>query len=223
VQECLSWLIRVNESPDVDPLQVLGRVLMPFMDTGGSGYYQGEACAKGQERIRSVLGRCGLTYHEGGIVLAGGASPPVASLEEMLRNKDLLALEIEFRRALDTIEQDPPAAVTAASSILESLFRIIIDEEGLPLPQKQTIKPLWAAVQEKLGLAPGTVSDEDIRRVLSGLISIVDGVGALRTHAGSAHGHGKQAYNVLPRQARLAVHAAHTLCLFVLETWESRS
>ena len=73
-----------------------------------------------------------------------------------------------------------------------------------------------------LGLNPALVPDDDIRRILSGLASVVDGIGALRTHASSAHGHGSQGYELGPRQARLAVHAAHTLCLFVIETWEVR-
>jgi hypothetical protein len=50
----------------------------------------------------------------------------------------------------------------------------------------------------------------------------VDGLGALRTHVGSAHGRGRQAYRTSPRHARLAVHAAHTLTTFVLETWDAR-
>jgi hypothetical protein len=176
VQKCLSWLKRANDTLDVDPLKVLGGVLFQFMEIGGGGNYYGEALSKARERVRSVLGRCGLTYHESGIVLAGGAATPVASLNEALRHRDLPTLEIEFKRALDTLEQDPPAAVTAASSIFESLFKVILEEEGLPLPQKETIKPLWAAVQDKLGLSPATVSDEDVRRVLSGLTSIVEPV-----------------------------------------------
>ena len=221
VQKCLSWLKRTNEDPQVDPLRVLGGIVLQLMESGsGAAVYHGGAITARQERIRSVLARCGLAYHLGGIVVAGGDALPVASLEDTLRRTDLPALELEFRRALDTIESDPPAAVTAACSLLESLFKVILEEEGLPLPQKQTVKPLWAAVQDFLGLSPTTVSDDDIRRVLSGLTSVVDGIGALRTHAGSAHGHGAQRNKLLPQHARLAVHAAHTLCFFVLETWD---
>ena len=44
----------------------------------------------------------------------------------------------------------------------------------------------------------------------------------LRTHASSAHGAGRRRYNIEPRHARLAVHAAHTIGLFVLESWAKR-
>ncbi|UID80727.1 abortive infection family protein [Stenotrophomonas maltophilia] len=49
--------------------------------------------------------------------------------------------------------------------------------------------------------------------------SIIDGIGAYRTHAGSAHGQHKRSYKMAPRQARLVVHSAHSLCLRVVETW----
>ncbi len=223
VQKCLSWLQRVNDDLGVMPLTVLGRVLFQFMETGGgAAIYHSSQITGGQEKIRAVLGRCGLAYHEGGVVLAGGTAPPVSSLQDVLRRRDLPALELEFKRALDTLESDPPAAVTAACSILESLFKIVLQEEKVALPSKETIKPLWAAVQGRLGLNPADTADEDVRRVLSGLTSVVDGIGSFRTHAGSAHGHGRQAHQVLPRHARVVVHAAHTLCLFVLETWEAQ-
>ena len=56
--------------------------------------------------------------------------------------------------------------------------------------------------------------------MLSGILSVVDGIGALRTHASSAHGEGRKLYKLKPRHARLAIHSAHTLALFVLETWD---
>lgn len=66
---------------------------------------------------------------------------------------------------------------------------------------------------------PSLVSDDDKKRILSGLSSIVDGVGSLRTHAGSAHGHGRSQPPVTPSDARLAINAAHTLTVYVIELW----
>lgn len=223
VRKCLNWLKHTNDDAAVDPLKVLGGVLREFMDTsGGAAVYRHNRTHKGQDRVRSTLARSGLAYHANGIVLASGAAPQIASLRDVLRSRDLAALELEFRRALETLDADPPAAVTAASSILESLFKVLLEEEKITFPPKETIKRLWTLVQQRLGLSPASVADDDLKRVLSGLTSIVDGVGALRTHAGSAHGHGNRGYILLPRHAKLAVHSAHTLCLFVLETWDSR-
>jgi hypothetical protein len=222
VQKCLSWLNHSNDDLDVDPFEILGGVLLQLMETGRGGVYYGEGQPKEhQDRIRQVLARFGLAYHNGGVILSGGDAPPVADLNDKLRRGDLQALDVEFKRALSFLETDPPAAVTAACSLLESLFKVVLEAECVPIPNKQNIKPLWSTVQNTLGLNPSNIAGDDILRILSGLTSIVDGIGALRTHAGSAHGHGSKTHILEPRQARLTVHAAHTLCLFVIETWDA--
>ena len=93
-----------------------------------------------------------------------------------------------------------------------------LETEGIPLPNRQTIAPLCTEVAKNLGLSPGQLADDDLKQILSGLFSIAAGVGALRTHEGSAHGHGNKTYKIEARHARLAVHAAHTMTLFILET-----
>jgi hypothetical protein len=110
---------------------------------------------------------------------------------------------VEFRRALENVEKDPPATLTAASSILESLFKVYIEDEGLLMPSDKSIMPLWKVVKEHLGLDPKNLEDDDLRKILQGLVSIVDGIGSARTHAGSAHGRGRKTYAVQPRHARL--------------------
>ncbi|WP_082054409.1 abortive infection family protein [Methyloterricola oryzae] len=97
-----------------------------------------------------------------------------------------------------------------------------IAENGLELSANQTIKPLWSVISKHLRIAPESVEEDDLKRILSGLSSIVDGIGSYRTHAGSANGHIGRSYRVVPRHARLAVHSAHTLCLFAFETWQAR-
>ena len=61
-----------------------------------------------------------------------------------------------------------------------------------------------------------------MKKIISGLLSIVNGIGAFRTHASSAHGQGRKVYKLKPRHARLAVHSANTLAMFVLETWDEK-
>jgi hypothetical protein len=177
---------------------------------------------RGRERIEQILAEHSLSYHAGGKILGSAVGAPSQTLEEILRKRDFGAVEKEFQRALEFVESDPPAAVTAACAIIEALCKVYIQERNLETPSKQTIKPLWAVVQKGLGLDPGSVADQDLQRILSGLSSIVDGVGSFRTHAGSAHGHGPSIYPVEGRHARLAVHAAHSLVTFVLESWEKK-
>ncbi len=90
------------------------------------------------------------------------------------------------------------------------------------MPKKQNLKSLWAVVRGNLNFDPSQIEDRDLIEILSGLAGIISGIGALRTHASSAHGRGRKLYKVEPRHARLAVHSAHTVALFVLESWERK-
>lgn len=84
------------------------------------------------------------------------------------------------------------------------------------------LKPLWTVVRKHLGFDPSAIADTDLQTILTGMLATVEGIAALRTHASSAHGAGVTSYRIEPRHARLAIHAAHTITLFALETWEKR-
>jgi hypothetical protein len=152
----------------------------------------------------------------------GSLAGPSRTLEEFIRDRDLAAIDSEFSRALTNVESSPREAVSAASNILESICKEYIEAEGLDMPSKQDLQPIWNVVRKDLGFDPSTIEDQDLQKVLSGLISVVDGIVALRTHASSAHGAGKKSYRLEPRHARFAVHSAHTVALFVLESWDKR-
>jgi hypothetical protein len=143
-------------------------------------------------------------------------------LEEFIQERDTASIDQEFSRALTNVETSPREAVSAASNILESICKVYIAEEGLEMPVKQDLKPVWTVVRKHLGFDPSLVEDQDLQQVLSGMISVVEGIGALRTHASSAHGAGKKSYKLESRHARLAVHAAHTVALFILESWRNK-
>ena len=97
-------------------------------------------------------------------------------------------------------------------------MRLRIAEAGLTLPSDQSVLPLWRVVQGHLGLEPGSVADQYVRQILQGQATSIHGIAGLRSNAGSAHGRGPGGPAVEPRHARLAIHAAHTLVVFILES-----
>jgi hypothetical protein len=180
--KCQSWLNRLQEEVP-NPAAVLGKVLEEFMEVDNS--YQAEAQQTGREKIREVLGRFGLSYHVGGLILGATAALPTKSLTQVLKARDLGEVDKEFERSLTHVESDPPAAITAACSILESLFKVYIEDTGIEMPADQSLKPLWKAASKHLGFDPAAVEDEDVKKILSGMNSVVDGIGSLRTHEAS--------------------------------------
>ena len=214
------WLQRIDTDLALDAHTVLGRILEDFMDRPQSRVTSD--LERLRERIREALADAGLSYHPGGKILGGaGLHTPSRSLADLIRDRDLPAIKREFDRAYEKLLTDPADAVTAACAILEATCHTIIADENLTPPTDLSLHPLWRVVQRHLQLVPSPELQDDLRKILGGLASIVDGVGAFRTHAGDAHGRGPEARPIEARHARLAVNAAHTVVTFVLETWQA--
>lgn len=148
-------------------------------------------------------------------------------LERLSADWTLDTLDREFRRAFESVESDPEAAVTAACAMLESIFRSILIAREITLPKNLDIKTLYKAAREPLGISPDknvykTEIEADVRTVLAAIGNTIQGIGALRTHAGTAHGRERGFGRIDPRIARLAVNASSAIALFLVETWEKR-
>lgn len=216
--KALAWLRCVNKA-SAEPLQVLARLIEGYMEAlidpnDNDGQNR-------REKISGILKQCDLQYVKGGRIIGLLASPSI-TLEQSIRTKDIVSLNDEFDRALRNIEASPREAVSAACNLLESVCKVYIEEENLDMPAKQDLQSVWTVVRKKLGFDPSCIQDKDLQVILSGILGVVSGIGALRTHASSAHGAGKKIYKLEPRHARLAVHAAHTIALFILESWEKK-
>lgn len=148
-------------------------------------------------------------------------------IEHHVETLNLDTVHRDFERALDSVSTDPEDAITAACSMLESILRSIIVALNEELPVKKDLSSLYKVVREKLRLSPQR-SDmsleiaDDVKIVLGGLTSCVSGIAALRTHAGDAHGRESGHGRVDSRIALLAINAASTLGLFLIETWQMR-
>lgn len=226
----LEWLRRINKESD-QPLKILGRLIENYMElpekkpiSFGFGMQSAPIITpekQFKDQLIEILSRCNLTYTTGGIISDGGSAPS-QSLGELIKKRNIPSIDAEFARALSNVNSEPREAVSAACNILESIFKIYITDEELGMPQKQDIQSLWKLVRSDLGFDPSLLQDDDLKKILSGILSVVDGIGAFRTHASSAHGEGPKSYNLKPRHARLAINSAHTIALFVLETWDER-
>lgn len=217
--KCVAWLKRCNSDSNVNALTVLGQVIQKYMDQEPSEYLP--QVAEGQKRIRESLAKNQLSYQLNGYVTLAGASPATRTLVDFLKSGDFASIEAEFDRAISQLDRDPHAAITAACSIIEALCKTYIETFQLEMPSKKTVSPLWKSVQTHLGLNIDPTLEDDQKRILQGLASIVDGVGAYRTHIGSAHGRGIEPPPIQVSEARLAVNASHTMVIFIMERWHA--
>lgn len=227
-----AWLRNTNKV-HTDPLSVLAKIIAPYLeDPVMVADYQhlqftieDERITKKRSNVRRIeelLARNGLSYRMGGVITQGGMAPS-KTLSELIRGRDFPSIHREFDRALESVQAKPREAVSAAANILESIFKTYIEDNGLTMPDKRDLQPVFKVVRAHLGLDPSSIEDSDLQRIITGLFAVVDGIGALRTHASSAHSEGRKGYRLEPRHARLAVNGAHTVATFVMETWDKKS
>lgn len=168
------------------------------------------------------LRQVGMTYR---VVATATNAVAASALREKAKALDLSSVHSDFDRALSQADSNPSGAITAACSTVESVCKCILDEMSKPYPTNKDIKGLAGEVAKHINLSPGRDDlpkewEQDIRTILSGLFNVIGGIGSLRTHAGDAHGKGKNPVPADPRIARLAIHAANTVSLFYIETWQ---
>ena len=160
--------------------------------------------------------------------IESGQAPP--ALSRLSDTADVLSFDTvsrDLQRALDSVHRDPESAVTSACSTVESVCRSILIELDEQLPAKKDIKGLFNAVKKPLGLSPDRTDidpqiADDVRKVLGGLATVIEGIGALRTHGGDAHGRERGYVRMDLRIASLAINSASTVALFLIETWQKK-
>ena len=225
VQKTVDWL-RLTNKRSSNPLNVLGTLLEDFLerDPSARSYFQDEAWSKAlaqnQAKVRAVLSKAGLSYRTGGHIATATASP-VASLQETVTKGGLKAIEIEMDRALKMVDADPNAAAHYAGNILEASLKAYLQGKGVTFnDETATLSDLWPLVRGDIGLNPKDLESKDLKKIASGLNSIVDGTMYLRNKKSGAHGRTEEQTKEIalrPRHARLVVHSAHTLSMYVLE------
>ncbi|CAI0900632.1 Uncharacterised protein [Serratia quinivorans] len=219
--KCSIWLKRCNDDATVNPLEVLGSVIQDYMDSEPTSSYFGASPtskkADGQKRIINALAKNQLVYRTNGYISQAGSTAISKTLEDYLKSGDFSSIEKEFERAVEHINSDPQASITAACAIIEATLKFYIERFSLIMPSKLNVMNLWATVLPQLSLNSDATLATDQHKILKGVSSIIDGVGAFRSHIGSAHGRGSNPPSIVVAEARLVVNAAHTIVVFVME------
>lgn len=175
------------------------------------------------------------TYHSRRVFLGEQFEPLLAALEDTDRapvdrlvsseidRLDSASVARDWERALARRSSDPEAAITAARALVESVCKTILDDLQIDYTERDDLPKLYRKTAGALDLTPDQYTDEQIKRILGGATSAVEGLGALRNRSGDAHGRGRGAYRLSARHAALAVNLAGTVTMFLTDTFRARS
>lgn len=124
-----------------------------------------------------------------------------------------------------SIENSPHISIGLAKELIETCCKSILDERSVTYDKNWDLLKLMKETTKLLKLTPDDIPNEaraasSIKQLLGSLSSVVQGIGEVRNEYGSGHGKVGKFIGLQPRHAKLAVGAASTLAIYLLETHE---
>jgi hypothetical protein len=161
-------------------------------------------------------------------VTAAQATPASRKLKATFERATLTYVVQQITRMEAAVDADPGLAIGTAKELVETCCKTILLDRKVPVEKAADLPVLVKQAAKALALTPDDIPDkakavETIRRLLSNLGTITSGVAELRNLYGTGHGKEGRMKGLHPRHARLAVGAASTLALFLIETHEART
>ena len=174
------------------------------------------------DRFQDQLRRDGFAYQQGTITPVTAAAR-LADAKAIAHSFDAAHINEQIHRIEASIDADPALAIGTAKELTESCFKTILGERGIEYGRSDDLLQLGKKVFKELKLVPDGVPDsakgaETIKRLLSNLSTVVQGLAEIRGLYGTGHGKDGRARGVSPRHARLCVGAASALVTFAFQT-----
>ena len=186
-----------------------------------------EATATVNDLLRRME-RDGYRYENGVFVQPPREEAPlIQSIRKYAISHNLEALRHQIDRLAQAAENDLPLAVGTSKEMVETICKTILQDRGIS-PRNEELPKLVRTTAKELLLLPDDIPDsakggDVIRRVLNSLNQVAQGLAELRNLYGTGHGHDGRFIGISPRHAKLAVGAATTLSIFLLETHLERT
>ena len=154
-------------------------------------------------------------------------TPGMAAARETLFGTDPSYIAQQLTRMDLAVMNDPSLAIGTAKELVETCCKTILTERGVQFSKGADLPELVKLTSKELELTPDDIADkakaaDTIKRLLSNLATITQGVVELRNQYGTGHGKAVGTKGLNPRHAKLAVGAASTLAVFLMETHNER-
>lgn len=209
------------------------------------------ACAVGVEpsspRLQRPAAATVLTTAARGVLLSGAAAaepprrwtvfvgrhvgvvstPGIDAARDVISGADAGYVALQITRMETAVQNDPGLAIGTAKELIETCCRTILAERGITIPRSPDLPHLIKLRSRELELTPSIFPTRRRLQIRSGVCSATSRRSrrASRNSATSTepvHGRQASARGLGSRHAKLAVGAASTLAVFLVETHRSR-
>jgi hypothetical protein len=154
-----------------------------------------------------------------------------ARAEQSLRNSAVALtsawMHQEIQRIEAAVDADPALAIGTAKELVETCCKHIAGKLGVTVQPNADMPDIVKPTLKALRLVPEDISEkakgsQTVKRILSNLSQITQGLAGLRNLYGSGHGRNSLHRGLQPRHARLAVACAAAFVEFATSTFNAR-
>ncbi len=154
-------------------------------------------------------------------------TPGIKAVKQVWNEADASYVVQQITRMESSVLNDPELAIGTAKELIETCCKSILHERNIEIPSNADIPQLVKLTSKELQLTPSDIPEaakasEIIKRLLSNLATITQGIAEICNLYGTGHGKAVTAKGLTSRHAKLAVGAASTLAVFLIETHQVR-
>lgn len=210
------WLYVEEKLKKLNGTVKLAKVLEEIVDP--RSYYDTEfKVAEAVEKINKIIS------YDGYLLIEKGKRYKIVSTESVeIEPESLGEIENDFlteqiKKCDDKIlERDFDGAITNARTLAETVIVDILSKYDLDYQHKGDLIVAYKRIKRLLNLDPSNIDYPDsIKQILSGLISIINGLANMRNEMSDAH---TRRYRPEKRHSKLAVNSSKILSEFLIDT-----
>lgn len=208
-------------------LIVYENVLTELEELSRSPFSSKDWAASRSRILKKWIEKDGFRYEKGHLIPAG-KNRALLGIAESITKIDAPELHRQIERMQDAVDHDPALAIGTAKELIETICKTILEDRGIQYSKDDDLPKLVKNTRMVLGLVPNSIPNsakgaDTIRRLLSSLGSVAQGLAELRNLYGTGHGKAGKAKGLTARHARLSVGCAATLAIFLFETHQERN
>lgn len=138
-----------------------------------------------------------------------------------IKNIDREYIQGKAQQAINHIVQGRfDTALTQARTLLEEVFCYVLEKKNIKPIATGKIGDLYKQVRETYNMHIDDNTDKRVKKLISGLITIVDTISEIRNNISDAHGQGVKRISIKDYHARLVVNSALIISEFILSVYK---
>lgn len=124
-----------------------------------------------------------------------------------------------WKKSVTRRELDPEGAITTSRTMVEATCKEILDSYNVSIAPNEKLSKLLKKTLNVLNIAPNPETKGPFRQLMSGSITIIEGLSSTRNKASDSHAISNEIFRPETKHSTLCVSLAGSICEFLLTTF----